>query len=181
MQLIYGLIIALMIVGIIGAVVPGIPGTSLILIGIIIWGFIKGSFASISLPLIVTGVVLLLSMGIDFFAAYWGAKKAGASKWGQIGAMVGLAVAFFGLLPPFLVVGGPLIGILVAPLLGAIIGELIYRRDLLIAIKAGLGIVVGSLIGNIIQGFLAFAAVLVFVFTTWSQVFVTGLTQSPPF
>ncbi|MEB3219304.1 MAG: DUF456 family protein [Nostocales cyanobacterium 94392] len=173
MQLIYGLLIALMLVGIIGAVVPGIPGTSLILIGIIIWGFIKGSFAAISLPLIVTGIVLLLSMGIDFFAAYWGAKKAGASKWGQIGAMVGLVLAFFGLLPPFLVFGGPLIGIFIGPLLGAIIGEFIYRKDLLIAIKAGLGIVVGSLIGNIIQGCLALAAVIVFVATTYSQVFVS--------
>jgi uncharacterized protein YqgC (DUF456 family) len=110
-------------------------------------------------------------MGIDFLAAYWGAKKAGASKWGQIGSMVGLAVAFFGLLPPFLVVGGPVIGIFIGPLLGAIIGELIYRKDLVVAVKAGLGIVVGSLIGNIIQGFLALAAVILFVFTTWAQVF----------
>ncbi|MCJ8283081.1 MAG: DUF456 family protein, partial [Rivularia sp. ALOHA_DT_140] len=80
--------------------------------------------------------------------------------------------AFLGLLPPFLIVGGPLIGIFIGPLLGAIIGELIYRKDLVVAVKAGLGIVVGSLIGNIIQAFLALAAVLVFVFTTWSQVFV---------
>ncbi|MEM7716878.1 MAG: DUF456 family protein [Cyanobacteria bacterium P01_A01_bin.68] len=171
MQIIYGLIIVLMLAGVIGAVVPGVPGTSLILIGIIIWGFVKGAFAAISVPLIVTGIVLLLSMGIDFLAAYWGAKKAGASKWGQIGSMVGLALAFFGLLPPFLVVGGPIIGIFIGPLLGAIIGEFIYRKDLVIAVKAGLGIVVGSLIGNIIQGFLALAAVIVFVFTTWSQVF----------
>ena len=96
MQIIYGLIIILMLAGVIGAVGPGVPGTSLVLIGIIIWGFIKGTFASISTPLIVTGVILLLSMGIDFLAAYWGAKKAGASKWGQIGSMVGLALAFFG-------------------------------------------------------------------------------------
>lgn len=171
MQLTYGLIIALMLAGVIGAVVPGVPGTSLILIGIIIWGFIKGTFAAISVPLIVTGVILLLSMAIDFLAAYWGAKKAGASKWGQIGSMIGLAVAFFGLLPPFLLVGGPVIGIFIGPLLGAIIGELIYRRNLIVAVKAGVGIVVGSLIGNIIQGFLALAAVIVFVFTTYPQVF----------
>ncbi|MEM9925266.1 MAG: DUF456 family protein [Cyanobacteria bacterium P01_D01_bin.50] len=173
MEIIYWLLILLMLVGVIGAVIPGIPGTSLVLIAIIIWGFIKGSFATISLPLIVTGVVLLLSMGIDFFAGYLGAKKAGASKWGQIGAMVGFVVAFLGLLPPFLLIGGPLIGIFIGPLLGAIIGELIYRRNLFVAIKAGLGIVVGSLIGNIIQAFLALAAVIVFVFTTWPQVFVS--------
>ena len=170
-EIIYGLLITLMLAGVIGAVVPGIPGTSLILIAIIVWGFVEGSFAAVSIPLIVTVVVLLLGIGIDIFAGYLGAKKAGASKWGQIGAMVGLVVAFLGLLPPFLVVGGPIIGIFIGPLLGAIIGEFIYRRNLFVAIKAGLGIVVGSLIGNIIQGFLASAAVIVFVFTTWSQVF----------
>ena len=172
-QIIYWLLVALMLAGVIGAVIPGVPGTSLILIAIIIWGFIKGSFAAIGIPLIVTVVVLLLGIGIDIFAGYLGAKKAGASKWGQIGSMVGLLVAFFGLLPPFLVVGGPIIGILIGPLLGAIIGEFIYRRNLVVAIKAGLGLVVGSLIGNIIQALLASAAVIVFVFTTWSQVFVS--------
>ncbi len=173
MQITYWLLIALMLVGVIGAVIPGVPGTSLILVAIIIWGFFQGSLTMIEVPLIVTGVILLLSMVIDFFAAYWGAKKAGASKWGQIGAMVGFVVAFLGLLPPFLIIGGPLIGIFIGPLLGAIIGEFIYRRNLVIAIKAGLGIVVGSLIGNIIQAFLALAAVIVFVLTTWSQVFIS--------
>ena len=103
------------------------------------------------------------------------AKQAGASKWGQIGALVGLGLGFFGLLPalPF---GGPLIGVLVGPLLGAIIGEFLYRRELELGLrikqsfKAGVGVVVGSLIGNLIEGILAFVAVAIFVFTTWSQV-----------
>ncbi len=163
-------LIGLMIVGIIGSVVPAIPGASLILVAIIIWGFIKGSFAAISVPIIVTGVVLLLSIGVDLLAGYLGAKKAGASQWGQIGAMVGLVLGFLGLLPalPF---GGPLLGMLIGPLLGAIVGEYLYRRDFGVAFKAGIGIVVGTVVGNLIQGLLAIAAVAVFVFTTWSQVF----------
>ncbi|MDF2388460.1 DUF456 family protein [Nostoc ellipsosporum NOK] len=170
MQIIYWLLVALMVVGIIGAVVPAIPGTSLILIAIIIWGFVSSSFAAIKIPLIVTVIVLVLSVGVDFLAGYLGAKQAGASKWGQIGAIVGLLLGFFGLLPtlPF---GGPLVGILFGPLLGAIIGEYIYRRQFWLAVKAGVGIVVGTLIGNLIQGVLAIAAVIVFLFTTWPQVF----------
>jgi uncharacterized protein YqgC (DUF456 family) len=170
MQIIYWLLVALMVVGIIGAVVPAIPGTSLILIAIIIWGIVSSSFAAIKIPLIVTVIVLLLSVGVDFLAGYLGAKQAGASKWGQIGAVVGLLLGFFGLLPT-LPVGGPLLGILFGPLLGAIIGEYIYRRDFWLAVKAGVGIVVGTLIGNLIQGVLAIAAVVVFLFTTWPQVF----------
>lgn len=170
MQIIYWLLIALMLVGIIGAVVPAIPGSSLILIAVIIWGIISGSFAAIKIPLIVTVIVLLLSMGVDFLAGYIGAKQAGASKWGQIGAFVGLFLGFFGLLPtlPF---GGPLLGILFGPLLGAIIGEFLYRRDLGAAVKAGIGITVGTVVGNLLQGVLAFAAVAVFITTTWSQVY----------
>jgi uncharacterized protein len=172
MQIIYWLLIAVMLVGVVGAVVPALPGSSLILISIIIWGIVSSSFAAIKTPLIVTVIVLILSIGVDLLASYLGAKQAGASKWGQIGAIVGLVVGFLGLLPalPF---GGPLLGILLGPLLGAIIGEYLYQRDLGIAFKAGIGIVVGSLIGNLIQGLLAIAAVVVFVVTTWPQVFGT--------
>ncbi|MBW4644117.1 MAG: DUF456 family protein [Goleter apudmare HA4340-LM2] len=170
MQIIYWLLIAVMLVGIIGAVVPAIPGSTLILTAIIIWGIVSSSFTAIKIPLIVTGIVLLLSIGVDFLAGYLGAKQAGASKWGQIGAFVGLILGFLGFLPalPF---GGPLLGILLGPLLGAIIGEYLYQRQLRLAVKAGIGIVVGTLVGNLIQGVLAIAAVVVFLLTTWTQVY----------
>ncbi|MBD2431501.1 MULTISPECIES: DUF456 domain-containing protein [Fischerella] len=170
MQIIYLLLVALMIVGIIGSVVPALPGASLILIAIIIWGFVKGSFAAISTPLIVTAIVLVLSIGVDLLAGYVGAKQAGASKWGQIGAVIGLVAGFLGLLPT-LPVGGPLLGILFGPLVGAIIAEFIYRRDFILAVKAGIGIVVGTVVGNLIQGVLAIAAVVFFLINTWPQVF----------
>ncbi|MFM2062106.1 MAG: hypothetical protein RLZZ507_1776 [Cyanobacteriota bacterium] len=170
MQILYWLLISLMLVGVIGSVVPAIPGSSLILIAIIIWGIVSSSFAAIKIPLIVTGIVLLLSMAVDFLAGYVGAKQAGASKWGQIGAFVGLFLGFFGLLPalPF---GGPLLGMLIGPLLGAIIGEFLYQRDLGKAVKAGIGITVGTLVGNLLQGILAVGAVVVFLWTTWPQVY----------
>ncbi len=171
-QIIYWLLIALMMVGIIGAVVPGVPGISLILVAVIIWGIVKGSFAAIEIPVIVTGIVLLIGTAVDFLAGYLGAKKAGASKWGQIGSFVGLLLGFFGLLPT-LPVGGPLLGMLIGPLLGAIVGEFIYQRKLLVALKAGIGIFVGTLVGNLIQGILGITAVVIFVWTTWSQVFGT--------
>lgn len=170
MQIIYWLLIAVMLIGVIGSVVPALPGSSLILLAIIIWGIVSSSFAAIKIPLIVTVIVLLLSIGVDFLAGYLGAKQAGASKWGQIGAFVGLILGFFGLLPtlPF---GGPLLGMLLGPLLGAIIGEYIYQRDLGKAVKAGVGITVGTLVGNLIQGILSVGAVIVFIWTTWSQVY----------
>lgn len=172
--ILYWILILVMLVGVVGAVVPGLPGSSLILAAIAIWGFVRG-FDTIGWALAVTVGVLLLSVGVDFLAAYLGAKRAGASKWGQIGAIVGLFLGFFGLLPAFLI-GGPLLGIFIGPMLGAFVGEFSFRRNLpfeeraKVSFKASVGIVVGSLIGNLIQGLLAIAAVVVFVVTTWPTV-----------
>lgn len=172
---VYWILIAVMLVGVVGAVVPGIPGPSLILGAILVWIIVQVSqgVANVNwLPLIAIFLILILSAGVEFLATYWGARQAGASKWGQIGAFVGLVLGFFGLLPAWLF-GGPLLGILIGPLLGAIIGEFIYRRELPLpertqqSVKAGVGVVVGSLIGNLIEGLLAIAAVVIFVVSTW--------------
>ncbi|HEY9640869.1 MAG TPA: DUF456 family protein [Coleofasciculaceae cyanobacterium] len=168
-MVLYWSLIILMGVGVIGAVVPGLPGASLIVVAIAIWGAVHG-FAGLIVPLAVAIGVLLLSIGIDLLATYWGAKQAGASRWGQIGAIVGFVVGVLGLLPA-LPVGGPFLGLLLGPLLGAIIGEYLYRKDLKLAIRAGIGIVVGSLVGNLIQMALAIGVVIVFLVTTWSQVY----------
>jgi uncharacterized protein YqgC (DUF456 family) len=170
--ILYWILIAVMVVGVIGAVVPAVPGPSLILGAILVWTVTQG-FGNVSwMPLVAIFVILILSAGVELLASYWGAKRAGASKWGQIGALIGLGLGFFGLLPA-LPLGGPLIGILFGPLIGAFIGEFLYRRDLELglranqALKAGIGVVLGSLIGNLIEGLLALFAVVIFVWSTW--------------
>ena len=174
MVILYWVLIAVMVVGVVGAVVPGIPGPSLILGAIVVWAIARGFDVSWP-PLIGIFAILILSAGVELLATYWGARQAGASRWGQIGAIAGLVLGFFGLLPAWLI-GGPLLGILIGPLLGAIIGEFLYRRELPVgertqqSVKAGVGVVVGSLIGNLIEGLLAFTAVVIFIVTTWSQV-----------
>ncbi|HTL89286.1 MAG TPA: DUF456 family protein [Leptolyngbya sp.] len=171
MVALYCVLVIAMLVGIVGAVVPGIPGVSVILAAIVVWGAVRG-FADVTVALVVGVVVFLMSLGIDFLATYWGAKKAGASNWGQIGAIVGFVLGFLGFLPTLPIGGplGPIIGIFLGPLIGAIVGEFLYRKDLTIAIKAGVGIVVGSLIGNVIQGVLAVITVAIFIFTTFPQI-----------
>lgn len=165
MTILYGLLIVLMVVGVAGAVIPALPGSSLILAAVVIWGAVAG-FSGLGWALGVAVAVAVLSIGIDFLATYWGAKQAGVSKWGQIGAIVGLLVGMLGLLPAW-ILGGPILGIVVGALLGAIVGEYLYRRDLSLAFKAGISVVVSSLVGNLIQGLLALAAVVVFLVATW--------------
>jgi uncharacterized protein YqgC (DUF456 family) len=169
--ILYWVLVAVMAVGAVGAFLPGIPGAILILAAIAIWGAVQG-FSNVALALGIAALVLLLNFVIEFSASYWGAKQLGASKWGQIGSVVGLLAGVFGLLPalPF---GGPLLGLVLGPLLGAIAGEFLYRKELelsqrvKISLQAGIGIVVGSFVGKVIQGLLAVAVVAVFIFTTW--------------
>ena len=70
---------------------------------------------------------------------------------------------------PALPIGGPLLGLIIGPLLGAIIGEYSHCKDLNQSIKAGVGIVVGSVLGNLLQGILAIVPVAVFLATTWTM------------
>jgi len=165
----YWALIVVMVVGIIGAVVPAIPGISLIAGSAVVWAIATGFPQSAVIPMVVAIVILLLGIGIDFLAGYLGAKQAGASNWGQIGAFVGMLLGMFGLLPLVPLSGpfGPLLGIILGSAIGAIVGEMLYRRNLVIAFKAALGIIVGTVVGNLIQGVLAFASVVVFVIFTW--------------
>ncbi|TAD77914.1 MAG: DUF456 family protein [Oscillatoriales cyanobacterium] len=168
-------LILVAIVGVVGALIPAIPGPSLVVLAVVGWGLVKG-WAVVSVALWVSIAVLIASLLIDNLAGIVGAQKAGASKWGQIGSIVGLLLGFFGLLPA-LPVGGPLVGILLGPVLGAIVGEMLYRRTipliprLRVSIKAALGILLGSIVGNAIQGLLALGATIVFVGTTWHTAF----------
>ena len=159
------------LVGIVGAVVPVLPGPSLILGASAIAGFLYG-WDNVMITLVVSGVVLGMCFAIEQLAGIWGGQKAGASHWGQIGSIVGLFLGFFGLLPA-LPVGGPLVGMFFGPFIGAVVGELLYPRQVpmidrfRISVKAGVGIVLGSVIGLVLQGLLSLVAAIVFAVTTW--------------
>ncbi len=169
MLVLYWLLVAVMLVGVVGSVIPAIPGISLITLATGIWAIASRFAQSATIPLVMALVILVLGTGVDFLAGYLGAKQAGASKWGQIGAFIGLLLGMFGFLPTLPIGGplGPLLGIIFGSVLGAIAGELLYRRNLAIALKAAIGILVGTVVGNLIQGVLAFATVIVFLVFTW--------------
>jgi uncharacterized protein len=174
LTVLYWILIAVMLVGVAGAVIPGVPGPSLILVAILVWCVVT-KFAIPLLPFALIFGALILSAVVEWLGTYWGAKQAGASKWGQYGMFAGMAVGFFGLLPA-LPIGGPIAGILLGGLLGGFIGEYLYRRDLpsgerfKTAGKVSLAIGFGALIGNLVEVVLALAAVGIFVWSTWSSV-----------
>ena len=81
-----------MLLGILGAFLPGLPGTSLIVAAIVGWGFATQNFSLLAWPIGCAVVVFVFGFVIDFLAGYLGAKQAGASNSGQIGAVVDWSV-----------------------------------------------------------------------------------------
>jgi uncharacterized protein YqgC (DUF456 family) len=143
----------LVVVGLIGIVLPAIPGALLILAGLILGAWAE-SFAHVGLWTIVMLTVLAgLTYAVDFWATMFGAKKFGASKRAVIGALIGAIAG--------LVLGLP--GVIFGPFIGAVIGELSARRDLQQATRAGIGATIGLVLGAALKIALALAMIGVFV------------------
>jgi uncharacterized protein YqgC (DUF456 family) len=139
--------------GVAGTVVPVLPGTPMIFAGIAIiaWWY---DFTIIGAPtLIVTGILAVTGLAVDFVASALGAKKVGASKQAIIGASLG---SFFGIF-----LGIP--GIIFGPFVGAIIGELLANEPLSQATKVGVGTWLGRLLGSAAKVAIALAMLGVFL------------------
>jgi len=130
------LTIVLFAVGLIGTIVPVLPGTTIILAAAIIHRVMLGPDKSIGLrTIIVLALLTIATYALDLLAGYFGAKYFGATKWGTFGAVLGALIGlFFGL-----------IGLFVGPVIGAIVGEVIAGKHMIDAGRAGWG----SLLGNI--------------------------------
>lgn len=146
--------IVLMAVGVIGTVVPIVPGTTIILGAAILHRFIVGPAHGLGWgALIALAALTLGSYALDSAAGYFGAKKFGATKWGLIGGVLGgISGIFFGL---------P--GIFLGPVIGAFIGEFMGGRALIKAGRAGWGTVVGLLVGTLAKIVIGLAMVAIFV------------------
>ncbi|MBF6024691.1 DUF456 domain-containing protein [Lysobacter niastensis] len=142
----------LILVGIAGTVLPALPGLPLVFAGMLLAAW-AGDFQQVGwIPLVILGLLTLLSLGIDFLATSMGAKRVGASKLAVAGAMLGtLAGLFF----------GPL-GLFVGPFVGALAGELIHGREVLHATRVGFGTWLGIVFGVVLKLGLAFAMVGLF-------------------
>ena len=154
MELLWWLItIVLFAVGLIGAVVPVLPGTTIILAAAIIHRLMLGPEKSVGWRTIaILGCLTLATYALDFLSGYFGAKYFGATKWGMFGAIIGAAVGiFFGF-----------IGLFVGPVIGAIAGEFIAGKQLVDAGRAGWGSLLGNFAGML--GKLAIALVMIVLF-----------------
>lgn len=146
--------IALFAVGLIGTIVPVLPGTTIILVAAIIHRFVLGAEKSIGWKTIAALVLLtLLSYVFDFLGSYFGAKYFGASKWGAFGAIIGALIGLF---------FGP-VGLFAGPLIGAVVGEFIAGKRMIDAGRAGWGSLLGNIGAMVAKLVIALAMIAIFL------------------
>jgi len=145
--------VILIVTGVVGTVLPALPGAVFVFAGVALGAWID-DFARISGWTIgVLGALTLAAWLIDYVAAAAGAKRVGASREAIIGAAIGTVLGIF----------TGLIGLVFMPLVGAAIGELIARGDLVRAGKVGVATWIGMVIGTIAKVAIVFVMVGVFL------------------
>jgi uncharacterized protein len=168
------LTLVLMVVGLLGSVLPGLPGVTLIFLSALVYAIIT-DFRTLGVAiLVVLFIFAAIAFVADFVATSYGARRFGASNWGTVGGAVGgIAGALIGLL--FLGIGS-LFGLILGTIAGVFIGEYLRRErqgdqqetestqaDWRRASRAAGGVLVGYLASAVIQGLLGLASVVVFV------------------
>ncbi len=145
--------VLLIVVGVAGTVLPALPGTALVLAGIVLAAWIDDFTRVGATTIAIVSVLAVLSWVLDYVAGLLGARKVGASPMAIAGAAIGTVVGLF--------MG--LVGVLFMPLVGAALGEFLEMRDHRRAVSVGVATWIGILVGLVAKVVLAFMMVGVFV------------------
>lgn len=145
---------ALMILGIIGVLVPVLPGIPFMFLIAVIFGFVT-KFADLkTIELIILALIAGLSLTIDYTTGLFGARYGGATKQSIILGFIGLILGTI-IFPPL----GGIIGLFLAILFS----ELYIKKDKTKAFKAASGGLIGSLAGIILNLILALLFITLFI------------------
>lgn len=144
--------IILTFAGLVGCILPLIPGPPLGYAAILIAQYTLGKPFTTQFMAVWLILIILVTL-LDYYVPIWGTRRFGGSKSGIWGSTIGLVVGLF-FFPPF--------GIIAGPFIGAVIGELLIGKDMQIALKSGLGSFLGFITGTIMK--LAVSLILGFHF-----------------
>ncbi len=143
----------LLLIGIIGCVVPGLPGVPFAWAGLLVAFFSVYTQLTVR-TLVITGIIAAIVTVFDFISPALFTKSWGGSKAGSLGSTIGIFVGLF---------MGPL-GVIAGPFLGAFIGELIHdSSDMKVCLRSAVGSFIGFLLGTGIKLICSFAFVWIFI------------------
>jgi uncharacterized protein len=146
--------VVLVVVGLAGLLLPGLPGMLFVFLGAVAVAAADGFERVGFFALVVIALLALTGSVVDYAASVLGARRAGASRWGLIGAVLGLVVGLFFGLP----------GLILGPGIGAVALEYARDQEFRRAARAGAGVFIGFLFGTVIKYTCACAAIGVLVF-----------------
>ena len=129
----------LIIVGLVGTLLPILPGQVLIIVAAGAHWWVKGDQSNLGWwTILVLGVLLSISIALEYVSGAIGSKYFGGSKWGVGGAILGGIVGLF--FVPW--------GFLLGPLAGAFAFEYLFaKKQVPQATKSGVGSAVGTVMG----------------------------------
>ena len=131
-----------LISGLVGCVVPGVPGPPFSFLALVLLSAAK-RWEPFSLNfLIVMALLTIVVTALDYVVPAAGAKKFGASKYGFWGAVIGMLIGII-FFPP--------LGMIIGAFLGAIAGEMVIGKQSYDALKAGWGVFVGVMFGMVLK------------------------------
>jgi len=143
--------------GLIGSVVPIMPGPPLSWIGLLLL-FLTDAVQDDWVFLGVTLAIALIVFFLDYIIPAIGTKKFGGSKAGMIGTTIGLIIGILSPIPG---------GINIGPFLGAFIGELTNKTDSKTALKAAFGSFLGFITGTFLKFIVATIYFGLFIKVFW--------------
>jgi uncharacterized protein YqgC (DUF456 family) len=129
------------IVGLLGSVLPVLPGPPLSYVGIILLHLTRRFEFSWSFLIAWAVAVVVVSL-LDYYVPIWGTRKFGGGQRGAWGCAFGVVAGVF-LFPPW--------GMIFLPFVGAVIGELTDNNSFEVSLKAGFGAFLGFLAGTIFK------------------------------
>ncbi len=152
-MIIFSIILAL--IGIVGSIVPGLPGPPFSWAALLVL-HLSPTVQFSPTFLVVTATVAVVITILDYVVPSWSTKHHGGSNAGVLGCNIGLVISIVGL--PF----GPqgLLGVILWPFIGALLGEFISGKHSRQALNAAWGAFLGFLTGTGLK--LAYAFVAVF-------------------
>jgi uncharacterized protein YqgC (DUF456 family) len=152
--IVLGLALFVMLIGLVGTVLPVLPGTILILLGALLYAVVDG-FQLVGWPtLIVLGLLTLVATTADIWASSAGAKVSGASGWSIVTGLIGGLAGFILLSLPGAIIGA--VG-------GVLLTEIVRVGDWKKALKAGSGWLIGWAISAVVQLGIGLIMVAIFV------------------
>ncbi|NCO63566.1 MAG: DUF456 domain-containing protein [Flavobacteriales bacterium] len=146
-----------MVLGLLGSLLPVLPGPPLSWLGLLLLQFTKAVQMSTTL-LVVTGIVAVVILILDYMIPAIGTKKFGGSKSGMIGTSIGLVVGILAPIPG---------GIILGPFIGAFIGEMLNKNNSKLAFKAALGSFFGFLASTFMKFIVAVIYLGIFLVKVW--------------